>query len=298
MVEVQPRVVNVLVNRVAWALTLLTQSSAHSQPPYVSVGDLQCVRLTASMEARPLYDLVAESERVLAAARGSAVKVRLAGGLAIRQLCPSARKPPLQREYHDIDLAIAGDRNYRSFTDLMVRLGYEPDTMFNTLSEGARLRYIDMERGRHVDVFVNAVRMCHVIDFERRIALLEETLTPTDLLLTKLQIVQLNEKDVLDMVALLQDQRVEVRLDPGIDSAYLTQVWADDWPLWNTSRLTLDKIRQALPSLFDGDTPGKVVASLGALDRIIDSGRKSLRWKVRARVGERIRWYELPEEEG
>lgn len=250
------------------------------------------------MEAGPLSDLVAESERVLAAAMVGGVKVRLAGGLAIRRLCPSARKPPLQRDYHDLDLAMAGDSNQRAFTDLMVSLGYDPDTMFNTLSEGARLRYVDGERGRHVDVFVNALRMCHVIDFARRISLLEETLTPTDLLLTKLQIVQLNEKDVLDMVALLQDQRAGARLDAGIDTAYLTQVWADDWPLWNTSRLTLDKIRHALPSLFDGDTPSNVVASLGALDRIIDSGRKSIRWKVRARVGERIRWYELPEEEG
>jgi hypothetical protein len=250
------------------------------------------------MEARTLNDLVAESERVLTAAKERKIKVRLAGGLAIRHLCVSARKPPLMREYHDLDLAIAGDRNHRAFTDQMMKLGYEPDTMFNALTEGARLRYVDQERGRHVDVFVNAIRMCHVIDFERRIELLDDTLTPTDLLLTKLQIVQLNEKDVLDLVALLQDQRVEEHLDDGIDTSYLEDVWADDWPLWNTSRLTLDKLRQSLPNLFDGGAPSTVVASLGALNRAIDSGRKSLRWKVRARIGERVRWYELPEEEG
>lgn len=248
------------------------------------------------MEARPLPDLVAESERVLAAATGRGMAVRLAGGLAIWQLCPSARKPPLQRAYADIDLAIAGDRNLRPFTDLMVSLGYEPDGMFNTLNEGARLRYIDAERGRHVDVFVNAVRMCHVIDFERRIALVEETLTPTDLLLTKLQIVQLNDKDVLDTVALLLDHRLEAGLSAGIDTAYLEQVWADDWPLWNTSRLTLDKIRRALPGVFDGQAPATLLASVEKLARVIGSGRKGLRWRVRAGVGERIRWYELPEE--
>jgi hypothetical protein len=250
------------------------------------------------MDGRPLDDLVAESERVVAAARGGGLKVRLAGGLAIRRLCSSARKPPLQRDYHDLDLAIAGERNHHAFTDLMVSLGYEPDTMFNTLTEGARLRYTDANRGRHVDVFVNAIRMCHVIDFARRIGLLEETLTPTDLLLTKLQIVQLNEKDVLDMVALLLDQRLTAGFNAGIDTAYLEQVWADDWPLWNTSRLTLGKIRQALPGLFNGAAPSSLLASVDALDRLLDSGRKSLRWKVRARVGERVRWYELPEEEG
>jgi hypothetical protein len=248
------------------------------------------------MEVRPLPDLVAESERVLAAASGRGVTIRLAGGLAIWQLCPSARKPPLMRAYADLDLAIAGDRNVRPLTELMVGLGYEPDGMFNTLNEGARLRYIDSDRGRHVDVFVNAVRMCHVIDFERRIALVDETLTPTDLLLTKLQIVQLNDKDVLDALALLLDQRLEAGLSAGIDTAYLEQAWADDWPLWNTSRLTLEKIRNALPGVFDEQVPAKLLASMQELDRVIGSGRKGLRWKVRARVGERIRWYELPEE--
>jgi hypothetical protein len=250
------------------------------------------------MDDHPLDDLVAESQRVLEAATKGGAKVRLAGGLAIRQLCSSARKPPLQRSYHDLDLAIAGERNHRAFTELMVSLGYEPDTMFNTLTEGARLRYADIERGRHVDVFVNALRMCHVIDFERRLALLEETLTPTDLLLTKLQIVELNEKDVLDVVALLLDQRLAAGLNAGIDTAYLEQVWADDWPLWNTSRLTLGKIKQAVPGVFNGAAPASLLASVDALERLLVSGRKSLRWKVRARVGERVRWYELPEEEG
>jgi hypothetical protein len=250
------------------------------------------------MDGRPLDDLVAESERVLAATRSGGMKVRLTGGLAIRRLCSSARRAPLARDYHDLDLAMAGDRNHRAFTELMVGLGYEPDTMFNTLTEGARLRYVDVARDRHVDVFVNAVRMCHVIDFHSRIELMPETLTPTDLLLTKLQIVQLNQKDVLDIGALVLDLRLAPGVDSDIDTAYLEEVWADDWALWNTSRLTLAKTRNALPDVFNGSAPAAAVSSLDELDRLLGSGRKSLRWKVRARVGERVRWYELPEEEG
>jgi len=34
-----------------------------------------------------------------------------------------------------------------------------------------------------------------------------------------------------------------------------------------------------------------------ALDTILESGPKSLRWRLRARVGQRVRWYELPEED-
>ena len=167
-----------------------------------------------------------------------------------------------------------------------------------TLNEGGRLRYLDPAHRRHVDVFVNAVRMCHVIDFEHRIGLLPETLTGTDLLLTKMQIVQLNDKDVLDVIALLEDLQLGPGIDAGIDTAYLERVWSADWPLWNTSRLTVDKVRQALPHVFVDEVPASVLRSLTELGRVIETGRKGLRWTVRARVGERIRWYELPEEVG
>jgi hypothetical protein len=248
--------------------------------------------------AAPLPDLVAESERVLAAARQKGVVVRLAGGLAIRHLCPTARTAPLSRSYNDLDLAIAGNGAHRPLTDLLIGLGYEAEAMFNALNGSTRLQFRDAENARHVDVFVNAVRMCHVIDFEHRLALLDETLTPTDLLLTKLQIVELNDKDVLDLLALLHDQRLEQGHGTGIDTDYLAKVWGDDWPLWKTCGLTLDKIGRAAPSIVDEDVAGEIKKSITELAAILESGRKTLRWKLRAKVGERVRWYELPEEIG
>jgi hypothetical protein len=248
--------------------------------------------------AAPLEDLVAESERVLAAAKQNGVVVRLAGGLAIRYICPAARKPPLSRAYGDLDLAIAGDGAHRPLTNLMLGLGYEPETMFNALNGSTRLQFIDASNRRHVDVFVNTVRMCHVIDFKNRLELVEDTLTPADLLLTKLQIVELNEKDIFDLLALLHDQNLEKGAGAGIDTEYLEQVWGEDWPLWRTCQLTLQKIGQLAPSTVDEGASAHILKSVDALAAILESGRKSLRWKLRARVGERIRWYELPEEVG
>lgn len=250
--------------------------------------------MTAPGAAVPLQDLVEESQRVLAAAHEKRVVVRLAGGLAIRHLCPAARTPPLSRPYADLDLAIVA-AGAKPLTDLMVGLGYQADGRFNALNGHVRLQFNDLANARHVDVFVDAVRMCHTIDFKNRLRLADDTLTATDLLLTKLQIVQLNHKDLLDAIALLHDQPLGNGAE-GIDSRHLEQVWGEDWPLWKTSQLTLDKIMHATPSIVDEDSANRVAESVRALRSILESGAKTLRWRLRARVGERIRWYELPEE--
>ncbi len=246
----------------------------------------------------PLQDLVAESRRVLVAAQQRGVVVRLAGGLAIHHLCPAARTPPLSRPYADLDLAIAGSGVHRPLTDLLLAIGYQPEALFNALNGSTRLQFSDVVNGRHVDVFVNAVRMCHVIDFKERLELFEDTLTPADLLLTKLQIVELNNKDILDVLALVHDQKLEQGGWGGIDIDYLEHAWGEDWPLWKTCQLTLHKIRKAAPSIVDEGALARILKSVAGLEAIVESGRKSMRWKLRARVGERIRWYELPEEVG
>jgi hypothetical protein len=246
--------------------------------------------------ALPLDDLVEESQRVLAAARAKGVVVRLAGGLAIRHLCPAARTPQLTRTYADLDLAIVG-AGVKPLTDLMVSIGYEAAARFNALNGHVRLQFNDVANERHVDVFVDAVRMCHTIDFRNRLRLAEDTLTATDLLLTKLQIVQLNHKDLLDVIALLYDQPLGLGAD-GIDVGHLERVWGEDWPLWKTSQLTLDKIIRDTPSIVDAGGASRVGESVKAMQSILESGAKTLRWRLRARVGERVRWYELPEELG
>jgi hypothetical protein len=179
----------------------------------------------------------------------------------------------------------------------MKALGYEADEMFNALNGQTRLYFDDIRNHRHADVFIDAIRMCHVIEFKPRIKLLPETLTPTDLLLSKLQIVELNRKDVVDIFALLHDQRLDRGSPDALDLGYLQAVWGNDWPLWRTCQLTLDKIKQAAPEVLIGPAQVRVLESARRLDEILETGPKSLRWRLRARVGERVRWYELPEED-
>lgn len=248
------------------------------------------------LDEKPLEDLVAESGRVIEAAQAARVSIRLTGGLAIRRRHPSAGRPPLARSYADIDLAASSKGGHRAITELMIRLGYVPDQMFNSLHGNERLYYEDPAHGRHVDIFVDAVRMCHVIQFKHRLHHLDDTLPVSDLLLTKLQIFQLNEKDVLDILAILHDQTLRAGAHDALDSDYLEEVWGNDWPIWRTSQRTLDTVRRAVPAILDEEGAKRVLKNVDALQEILRTGPKSLRWKLRAQVGERIRWYELPEE--
>jgi hypothetical protein len=247
-------------------------------------------------DGKPRADLIEEADRVIAAAQAAGAPIRLAGGLAIRRRHPSAQRPPLQRSYADLDLATTSKGGRRAVIELMTRLGYVPDQIFNGLHGQERLYFADVTNERHVDVFVDAVRMCHVIEFKHRFDQLDDTLTVSDLLLTKLQIVELNHKDMLDLLALLHDQRLEPGAPDAFDPEYLGRAWGRSWPIWRTSGLTLGKVRAQGPDILDPGTFSRVSAMLSALEEILVAGEKTLAWKLRARVGDRMRWYEIPEE--
>jgi hypothetical protein len=246
--------------------------------------------------AEPVDEMVDEAERLLGAAIEAGVALRLAGGLAIRRRHPAAARPPLARRYHDLDVAVTSKSDRKKITKLMHGLGYEPDQMFNTLNATQRLYFEHPANKRHIDVFVDSMRMCHTIDFRERLLFLDDTLSVTDLLLSKLQVVELNHKDVLDVLAILYDQSVVPGAPDRLDSTYLGAVWGDDWPLWRTCQLTLEKIRRLAPTVLEPEAVERVNANVDALESILSDGKKSMRWKLRARVGDRVRWYQLPDE--
>jgi hypothetical protein len=175
-------------------------------------------------------------------------------------------------------------------------LGYKSDEMFNTLNASQRLYFEDPEHGRHIDVFVDSVRMCHTITFIDRLLYLDDTLSVTDLLLTKLQVVQLNHKDLLDTLAILHDQELVPGAHDRLDPTYLESLWAEDWPLWRTCQLTLGKVRVLAPTVLGADAVVRVYRTLDALESLLQAGKKGVRWKLRSRVGDRVRWYQTPEE--
>jgi hypothetical protein len=242
----------------------------------------------------PVLDPLAEAERVLDAADRAGLTVRAAGGVAIALLCPSARKPPLQRSYQDIDF-VTRSKRLHELEKLLTDLGYLPDREFNAIHGQDRLFFLDVAHQRQVDVFVERIEMCHPLELRQRLDLSSRTLSPADLLLSKLQVVETNEKDFLDMIALLTD--LELTADErGINLTHLTDVCAADWGWWKTVTMVAERAREFSRTVLGLNGSSPVNEKLRKILDELEQAPKSRKWKLRARVGDRIRWYEMPEE--
>jgi hypothetical protein len=240
-----------------------------------------------------LADVVAEGRRIVAAAAEQRLPLRLLGGVAVRLRVP-ALPPALEREYKDLDFATT--KKASGDTQKLLRdLGYEPHVGFNAMNSRERLLFFDDAHGRQLDVFVGSFRMCHQIPLEQRLDVHSDTVPAAELLLTKLQIVELNEKDVRDTVALLHEHEVTDD-DAGLNAARVASLCAADWGLWRTITHNLAEVGRHLED-YDVDR-ARVAGRLRRVQERIEAAEKSRAWRLRARVGERKRWYELPEEVG
>ncbi len=242
-----------------------------------------------------IADPIAEAGRLVAAGAEQDILLRMIGGVAVAIRCGSARKPPLHREYVDIDV-VAPARRGRAIRDLMDGLGYEQDQSFNALHGGHRLYFWDPVNERQVDVFLDKMEMCHAFDFSKRIDIDAQTLSLADLLLLKLQIVETNHKDYLDMLALLTDHDLTDD-DGGINVRYMSELAADDWGLWRTTTSSAERVDQIARELEGFEQTTRVHDQIRTLLTALEETPKSRRWKMRAKVGERRRWYAVPEEE-
>jgi hypothetical protein len=238
-------------------------------------------------------DTPQEAMRLIAATKGLEVPLRLIGGTAIWFRCPSARRTSLARSYGDIDF-VSISKNNGALSRFFEGHGYEPDKLFNALHGAQRLNFTDPLRGRPVDVLLDRFVMCHTLELKKRLTLDDTTIPVTDLLLTKAQVIQLNEKDVKDIVALLLDHAVAVG---GIDLDRIAEATHNDWGLEHTLRKTLLEVQEALAGIALDEAEAVLVGGrIGAIVETLDIAPKSPRWRMRARVGERLRWYEEPEE--
>ncbi|HEV3461516.1 MAG TPA: hypothetical protein VG413_05700 [Candidatus Dormibacteraeota bacterium] len=237
--------------------------------------------------------MIEEAERISAAASAGKVPAKLVGGAAVNLHCSSARQAPLKRKYGDLDF-VASSKQRQAVQKLFESLGYQGDRRFNTLNGDQRLLYLDGVNGRQIDVFIDRMKMCHVIELANRLGHEGPTLTPADLLISKLQVYEVNLKDLVDTTALLLDHPIADHDDDAINAAYLARLTSEDWGLHRTLQLNSGRVREAVREL-DVDA-GLVNQRLDELWTRIDAQPKSLKWRLRARVGDRMSWYELPEE--
>src|SRR6266568_5754848 len=240
-----------------------------------------------------------EAKRILDEARNRGIILRLFGGVAVKYHCPSATHRSLQRSYPDLDFFGRGKQG-REIRKLFLDLGYEPNQRFNALHGATRLIFEDGKNQRVVDIFLDVFRMCHTLHLGDRLTLDDYTIPISDLLLTKLQVVETNEKDIRDLIAILKDHDVIDQIAPRdgevIDAGYVSRLCSEDWGLCKTISLTLGKVLTFLPKYeLEPEAIQTLESRRNKLLHAIETVPKSFKWKLRDKVGDRKRWYDLPE---
>ena len=243
----------------------------------------------------PLQSPVEEAARVIEAAEANGVVLRLFGGVSFWFRCPSAKHPSLQRKYVDVDF-MGHSKQSREIKQLFVSLGYVPRDKFNAMQGYRRLIFNDMANQRRVDVFLDVFEMCHSLNFRDRLEVDTKTIPLADMLVTKIQIIDVNEKDLKDAVCLFADYDVGKGDKEMINGAYIANLCASDWGVYKTFTMNLDRLLAKLDDFsLEDNIKISVRARVNQLRTTIEEKPKDIRWRMRARVGERMKWYELPE---
>jgi hypothetical protein len=243
----------------------------------------------------PLADPIAEARRLIDAARAQNVTIRVLGGVAVYMQSPGAQ-PLLPRPLKDIDL-VTTRKEGRATARLLEEMQYVGEEMFNALRGSRRQLYHDPVNGRQLDVFVGEFGMCHELPISQRLDRDPYTVPLAELLLTKLQIVQLNERDERDIYSLLYHHDLSQTGAQGIEAPIVAGLCAEDWGLWRTCKGTIERCVTDLER-YELAAPERerIAERLTSLWQHIESAPKSGKWKRRSRIGERMRWYQEPEE--
>jgi len=232
--------------------------------------------------------------QIIDRAEAVGVRLRLLGGLAFKRLCPSSSRR-YYRDNKDIDL-MGRREDTKEIAAVMEGLGYKPREVFNKLNMGQRLIYYDLVNKRRVDLFLDEFVMCHKFNFKESILAGTYTLPITQLVMTKLQVVEKTDKEYLDLIAAFLDFDV-TQGHGGIDGSEISELCSKDWGIHTTFTKSLQALAARAETL-DADDRRTVVARVQRLDAMIRERPKSMGWKMRARIGERARWYDLPETDG
>jgi hypothetical protein len=235
-----------------------------------------------------------ELKNILKASDESGILLRVIGSLAFQMHCPQFGylQAAMGRAYTDIDFG-AYSKQTKQITEMMGRLGYVDNREVFIASEGERAIFDKPGTGLHVDVFYEKLDFCHAIYWKDRLEVDSPTIPLTELLLEKMQIVQINEKDVIDTIMLLLEHPLGDMDKETINIKRAAELCANDWGLWRTTTMNLGKVKQLAHgySQLADEQKTKVEAQVDLALARLNNEPKSLAWRIRDRVGDRVKWY-------
>jgi hypothetical protein len=242
-----------------------------------------------------LPDIKAEAERLSGLVVAEGIPMRLMGGLAVWLRSESVRKPPFERRYADMDFAISS-KGRAAVKAFLERQGYVPEKLFNAIHGAQRLNYAEPEGRWTMDILIDELAMSHRLDLRGRLDGPEPTISLADLALTKLQIWEINRKDLGDVLCLLADHPLGPDGDGAIGLDRIGAVLGADWGFCHTVERNLGRVAELWAAEPVAGSRFDVARHVDGIAAAIAAAPKSIAWKARARVGERLRWYETPEE--
>ena len=242
-------------------------------------------------------EFVDEALRLVSGAEAKGIRLRILGSIAYRLQCPQNLHlfQDTKRVLTDVDFGAEKKQN-RAIREFLMARGYVPDEGIYMASEGARHSYLHRQTGLNVDVFADELYFCHRIPFKGRLDLDSPTICTTDLLLEKMQIVEINLKDFKDTVVLMLEHPLsnEQKGPKSIDVDYIIDMMRQDWGFYYTFTTNLKQVAEhfsEFPSIRE-DQRGVVSDRIAALLDAIEAAPKTIGWKMRSKIGTRSRWYQ------
>ena len=254
---------------------------------------------------------LAEALRIIELGEKEGIPFRVIGSLAVRIHSPKFNYlyEGIDRPVTDIDYVTYGKYNSR-MTKFFRPLGYEPNRFIMAYYGKRRNIFYSEEKGWQVDIFFDELDMCHKVDFRGRLELDSPTITLADFLLEKMQIVEINAKDLKDVIIAMREHGVGETEHEEINLPYIVNIMSQDWGFYYTFTTNMRKTKAYLER-FNAELPEEALKKdiglteedkadvAGKIDQIleaVEAAPKSSKWKMRAKIGPKVRWYKQVEE--
>jgi hypothetical protein len=250
-----------------------------------------------SDERRHLFE--DEAMKIVNAANERGLTLRVLGSLAFHIHCQryDHLQKQLGRAYTDIDYA-SYKKQASKIGLFLSNLGYHEDLDVNVLFAGERLNFNNPSSGLHIDIFFDKLNFCHEINWVDRLEVDQPTLPLAEMLLEKMQIIRINEKDIIDTLMLLLEHPLGNDDHETIHIGRISKLCAQDWGLWRTLTMNLGKVAD-LGQRYEQLSPeekSQLATQVDTALRIINEEPKTLAWKLRSKIGDRVKWYQEVDE--
>lgn len=248
-------------------------------------------------------DLAGKATDLVQKGRSQGVELRSVGGVAVWASLPETLRnqyETVRERPKDLDMVAPAGTPSEDIKSVFVALGYSPDERLIAWRGDERHQYFELDESGEpvvdIDLFLGLPPACHSFDLPaeefRRSG---DALSATELLLQKLQIVETTDKDLTDIAFLLLANPVSMN-GAGIDDSRIAGLLSRDWGFHYTATRNLERVRDIIEAKMDDGSVRATRDRIESLAGNLEEAPKSRKWKMRAKVGTRVTWYEEVEE--